>query len=245
MSRLVKMVTFLGLFAQIDFLQWLTSVWSTITDLWSKNPQAIIAIIALGVSLSAVYFQRRTVNTQENNSKHQRLIEVYNLNNDVENREARKNIYKAYKIYKSRYYKDGEKIGGKTYTAKYQKELIDKKYDNIFSDPKVLAELGEAKTKTIQQDVERVRATLDHIGALFNNKLIPKEALMKAMWGVVIYCWDALEHQIYIERDVRRTKDYMTNFQDFYTEIENYVKRKKMDRVRLEDTDLDEVWRNP
>ena len=55
-------------FAQIDLLQWLTSAWSTITDLWLKNPQAIIAIIALAVSLSAVYFQRRTVNTQENNS---------------------------------------------------------------------------------------------------------------------------------------------------------------------------------
>jgi hypothetical protein len=58
------MLTFLALFAQVDVLQWLTSAWSTTTDLWSKNPQAIIAIIALAVSLSAVYFQR-TVNTQE------------------------------------------------------------------------------------------------------------------------------------------------------------------------------------
>lgn len=213
--------------------------------MWSRKPEIIIAIIALAVSLSTVYFQKRTVNTHDINSKYQRLIEVYSLNNDVENREARKNIYKAYQIYKTRYYMDGKKVGGKTYTGKYVKELIDKKYDNIFSDPKVLAELWQEKTKTIQQDVERVRATLDHIGALFNNRLIPEEALMKALWGVVIYCWDALEHHIYIERDVRRTKDYMTNFQDFYTQIEDYIKRKKMDRVWLEDTDMDEIWKNP
>jgi hypothetical protein len=56
---------------------------------------------------------------------------------------------------------------------------------------------------------------------------------------------DALEHHIYIERDVRRTLDYMTNFEDFYTKIEDYVKRKNMDRVRLEDTDMDEIWKNP
>src|SRR6266498_1100790 len=136
--------------AQVNMNESLTYIWSTITDLWSKNPLVIIAIIALAVSLGTVYFQKRTVDTHETNSKYQRLIEVYSLNNDVDNREARKNIYKAYKIYKTRYYKDGKKVGGKTYTAKYVKELLGNSYDNIFSDPKVLAELGEEKTKTIQ-----------------------------------------------------------------------------------------------
>jgi len=222
----------------------LNNIWTRITELWLDNPEALIAIIALGVSIFTIYFQSRTVKSQEMHTRFQRLIEVYNLTNDPEHRESRKNIYKAYKIYKAEHYKDGKKIGGKTYTARYVKELLGKNYDNIFSDPIVLDKLGVEKSKTIQQDVERVRATFDHIGALFNNKLIPEETLLKAMWGVGIYCWDALENHINIERDARKTMDYTNNFQDFYKQIEDYVKREKKVRVSLEDTNLDEIWTN-
>jgi hypothetical protein len=81
-------------------------------------------------------------------------------------------------------------------------------FDKIFSDPIVLNKLNLQERQHIRRDVELVRATLDNIGALFDTKLIPEDTLLKAMWGVVIYCWDCLEHHINIERDVRKTLDY-------------------------------------
>lgn len=84
---------------------------------------------------------------------------------------------------------------------------------------------------------------MDSIGALFDSKLIAEETLLKAMWGVVMYCWECLEHHIKIERDVRKTLDYMNNFENFYNKREGNVKEKGMRRVMLEETDEEVVWK--
>jgi len=78
-----------------------------------------------------------------------------------------------------------------------------------------------------------VRATLDNVGTLFNEDLIPEEPLLQEMWGVGIYCWDALKDQINIERDKRQTMYYMDNFEAFYKRIEQYISEKKLKRVTL------------
>jgi len=67
----------------------------------------------------------------------------------------------------------------------------------------------------LQQDVERVRSTFDHIGALYNSNLIPKDLLLKTLWGTARVCWICLAQNIFIERDKRGTEFYMNNFEDF------------------------------
>lgn len=171
----------------------------------------IISAIGIGIAL---YLSHRGVSIQETTSKQERLIEIYKLTNNPDHREARANVYKAFKIYKKEHYVNGKKKSGKTYTAQYLEELKGKQFDNIFSDPKVLGKLSDEERTRIKKDVELVRASFDNIGARFNSKLIPEEALLKAMWGVTLHCWDSLEHHINIERDVRKTLHYMIYFEE-------------------------------
>jgi hypothetical protein len=51
-------------------------------------------------------------------------------------------------------------------------------YEDIFTDPIVTT-----KHSKIQEDVERVRATFDRIGSLFDIGLIPETPLLKGLWG--------------------------------------------------------------
>ena len=71
----------------------LFDIWPAITDFWLKHPDVVIATLALGVSIATVILttriQKRTIDIHETNSKHQRLIEVFSLNNNHNNREAR------------------------------------------------------------------------------------------------------------------------------------------------------------
>lgn len=148
--------------------------------------------------------QKRLVETQDLRSRHQRLtvLKIEKL--------ARTSMMLM--IYKIEHYRGDKNITGKRYLAKNLDELSGKVFDDIFTDPRVLDKLGLDKANTIHRDVERIRATFDQIGALFNFGLVPEDTLLKSMWGVGIYCWDALEHHIYIERDKRKTMYYMNNF---------------------------------
>src|SRR4029078_13527826 len=124
------------------------------------------------------------------------------------------------------YYNDGLKMGGKTYWAENLTSLKGKAFLDIFRDPLVLNEVNMKKSE-LQQSVETVRATFDEIGAMFASKLIPKDALLKALWGTGRVCWICLAQNIFIERDKRGTEFYMRNFQEFFNEIEKYRNRHR------------------
>ena len=66
-----------------------------------------------------------------------------------------------------------------------------------------------------------------NIGSLFGHNLIPEEPLLEAMWGSGRVCWICLKDNIMIERDKRKVKRYMDNFQKFMVEIEYYRCRQK------------------
>ena len=176
-------------------------------------------IVALLVSLISFLSQRR-------HSNYQRLIEVYKMINDFEQREARKNVYRAFRIYMERHYENGLKIGGKTYFVRNLTEHIGTTFLDIFRDPLVLQEM-KLEEFELQQDVEAVRAMFDHIGALFASNLIPKKPLLKSLWGAGRVCWISLAQNILIERDKRGTEFYMNNFEDFFHGIEKYRDRHK------------------
>jgi serine phosphatase RsbU (regulator of sigma subunit) len=71
---------------------------------WAQTITAGGVIGALLISFFSFISQRR-------HSNYERLVEVYKMINDFEQREARKSIYRAYRIYTERYYNDGLKIG--------------------------------------------------------------------------------------------------------------------------------------
>jgi hypothetical protein len=185
---------------------------------------ASIAGVALAVSITFGWMQNRHGNFQ-------RLMEVYKMINDPVEREARKNIYKAYRVYYSRY---NEEWNGdlehewKTYESVNIKRGT--QYADIFSDTEVLDELSINQDKMIQ-DVEMVRATFDHIGTLFNNNLIPKEPLLEALWGTARVCWICLEDNIMIERDKRGTEYYMVYFKYLVDRIEEHRIKKGLEPV--------------
>lgn len=191
----------------------LMDIFSIIRD-YAQTITAGGVIAALLISFFSFLSQRR-------HSNYQRLIEVYKMINDFEQREARKSVYKAFRIYMERHYKNGLKIGGKMYFAEKLTHFKDKAFLDIFRDPVVLHEM-KVKEFELQQDVEAVRATFDHIGALFASNLIPKKPLLKALWGTARVCWICLAQNISIERDERGTEFYMNNFEDFFNEIEKY-----------------------
>jgi hypothetical protein len=173
-------------------------------------------------------------------SKFQRLADVYKLTNTPELREARKNIFNAFKIYKNKHYSEDKTLKstsynktGKTYTAINLQELKGRNFDDIYTDPFTLEQLDDKKRNSLQPDIELVRATLDNIGTLFNQHLIPEEPLLQETWGVGVYCWDALKDQISIERDKRQTMYYMDNFESFYKKIEEYISKNNLKRVTL------------
>lgn len=193
-------------------------IFSIIRD-YAQTITAGGVIAALLISLSSFLSQRR-------HSNYQRLIEVYKMINDFEQREARKSVYKAFGIYMEHHYKKGFKIGGKMYWAKNLATFRGEVFLDIFRDPVVLREM-KLEEFELQQDVEAVRTTFDHIGALFASNLIPKKALLKALWGTGRVCWICLAQNIFIERDKRETEFYMNNFEDLFNEIEKYRDRHK------------------
>jgi hypothetical protein len=62
---------------------------------------------------------------------------------------------------------------------------------------------------------------------MFASKVIPKDAILKALWGTGRVCWICLAQNILIEQDKRGTEFYMRNFQDFFNEIEKYRYRHR------------------
>jgi len=204
-------------------------------------------VIALAVSIITLWKGNRDSNelrrVQEETiqqSKFQRLADVYKLTNNRKLREARKNIFNAYNFYMKKHYTSPGTLNyisynktGKTYTAVNLENLKGMKFDDIYTDPPTLEHLDEKKRNRLQKDIELVRATLDNIGTLFNQDLIPEEALLQETWGVGIYCWDALKDQISIERDKRGTMYYMDNFEIFYKKTEEYISKKRLPRVKL------------
>jgi hypothetical protein len=192
--------------------------WSFVRD-YAQTITASGVILALFISIFILISHRK-------HSKFQTLMEVYKLVNTFEEREARKNVYEAFRIYMEHYYKKGMKIGGKMYFSKNLRRFKGEAFLDIFRDPVVLEEM---KTKGIglQQDVERVRSTFDHIGALYNSNLIPKDPLLKALWGTGRVCWICLAQNIFIERDKMGTEFYMNNFEEFFHEIEKYRNRHR------------------
>ena len=174
----------------------------------------IASIIAGGLIVSSISYL-----SQRNHSKYQRLYEVYKMTNDFDERESRKNIYEAYRIYKNEFGVGDKSAGGEKYVSK--NIYKNRKFDDIFRDPLVIQQLG-FKGENLLQDVERVRATFDNIGSLFGQNLIPDNALLGALWGTGRVCWICLEANIMIERDKRKTKFYMNNFEIFYNKIEKY-----------------------
>jgi len=193
-------------------------IFSIIKD-YAQTITASGVIVALLISLFTFLSQRK-------HSNYQRLIEVYKLVNNFEEREARKNVYEAFRIYMEHHYKKGFKIGGKMYFSKNLRKFKGEAFLDIFRDPLVLEEM-KIKEFELQQDVERVRATFDHIGALFQSNLIPKDPLLKTLWGTCRVCWICLAQNIFIERDKRGTEFYMNNFEDFFKEIEKYRNRHR------------------
>jgi hypothetical protein len=184
--------------------------------------QTITAIGVIGALIVSFY----TYHNHGRDSKFQRLIEVYKLVNTFEEREARKNVYEAFRIYMEHHYKKGMKIGGKMHFSKNLRRFKGEAFLDIFRDPLVLEEM-KIKEFELQQDVERVRTTFDHIGALFESNLIPKDPLLKTLWGTGRVCWICLAQNIYIERDKRGTEFYMDNFEDFFYQIEKYRNRQR------------------
>ena len=196
----------------------MTDIFSIIND-YAQTITAAGVIAALLISFVGFISQRR-----QNN--YERLVEVLKMINDFEQREARKSVYTAFRIYIERYYNDGLKIGGKTYFAEKLPAYKGKVFLDVFRDPEVLSEM-QLKENELQQDVEAVRAMFDHIGALFATNTIPKKPLLKALWGTGRMCWICLAQNIFIERDKRETQFYMTNFQHFFDEIEKYRNNNK------------------
>jgi len=184
--------------------------------------QIITAIGVIGALIVSFY----TYHNHGRDSKFQRLIEVYKLVNTFEEREARKNIYEAFRIYMEHHYKKGMKIGGKMHFSKNLGRFKGEAFLDIFRDPLVLAAMN-MKEIELQQDVERVRATFDHIGTVFESNLIPKDPLLKTLWGTGRVCWICLAQNIYIERDKKGTEFYMGNFEDFFYQIEKYRNRQR------------------
>jgi hypothetical protein len=193
-------------------------IFSIIKD-YAQTITAGGVIVALLISLFNFLSQRK-------HSNYQRLIEVYKLVNNFEEREARKNVYEAFRIYMEHHYKKGFKIGGKMYFSKNLRKFKGEAFLDIFRDPLVLEEM-KIKEFELQQDVERVRATFDHIGAMFQSNLIPKDPLLKTLWGTCRVCWICLAQNIFIERDKRETEFYLNNFEDFFKEIEKYRNRHR------------------
>ena len=193
-------------------------IFSIIKD-YAQTITAGGVIVALLISLFTFLSQRK-------HSNYQRLIEVYKLVNNFEEREARKNVYEAFRIYMEHHYKKGFKIGGKMYFSKNLRKFKGEAFLDIFRDPLVLEEM-KIKEFELQQDLERVRATFDHIGALFQSNLIPKDPLLKTLWGTCRVCWICLAQNIFIERDKRGTEFYMNNFEVFFKEIEKYRNRHR------------------
>jgi hypothetical protein len=193
-------------------------IFSIIKD-YAQTITAGGVIVALLISLFTFLSQRK-------HSNYQRLIEVYKLVNNFEEREARKNVYEAFRIYMEHHYKKGFKIGGKMYFSKNLRKFKGEAFLDIFRDPLVLEEM-KIKEFELQQDVERVRATFDQIGAMFQSNLIPKDPLLKTLWGTCRVCWICLAQNIFIERDKRETEFYLNNFEDFFKEIEKYRNRHR------------------
>lgn len=83
-----NIVAMLGMVGALDFSSY---------NVWKGNRDANAARITLDESIKAqnalLETQERLVKTQDIRSRHQRLIEVYRLTNNVKNRQARKNIY--------------------------------------------------------------------------------------------------------------------------------------------------------
>jgi len=84
--------------------------WSLIRD-YAQTITAGGVILALSISIFTLISSRKQ-------SKFQTLMEVYKLVNSFEEREARKNVYEAFRIYMKHHYKKGIKIGGKIYFPK-------------------------------------------------------------------------------------------------------------------------------
>jgi hypothetical protein len=194
-------------------------------DFWSFVRDYAQTITAGGV-IVALFISFYTLLSQRKHSKYQRLIEVYKLVNTFEEREARKNVYEAFRIYMEHHYRKGIKIGGKMYFSKNLRRFKGEAFIDIFRDPVVLEEM-KVKGIGLQQDAERVRSTFDHIGVLYNSNLVPKEPLLKALWGTGRVCWICLAQNIFIERDKMENESYMNNFEDFFYEIEKYRNRQR------------------
>lgn len=167
--------------------------------------------------------QKQSFIDQKQFSDYERLIEVYAVFNNQQEREARKNIYRAYGLYRA-YYSGSKTSQKKMYKPKHFTQ--EGQYEDIFTDPVVTS-----KYNNIYEDVERVRATFNHVGSLLKGKLIQEEPLMNGLWHTGRVCWICLEQNIMIERDQRKTKSYMESFQYFYEIVETYRKKKNLDEV--------------
>jgi hypothetical protein len=194
-------------------------------DFWSLVKDYALTITAFGV-IVAIFISLFTLISQKRYNNYQRLIEIFAMDNTIEEREARKNVYDAFRIYMERHYKNGLKISGKMYFAKNLVKFKGDAFLDIFRDPVVLDEL-KIREFELQQDVERVRVTFDHIGALFAIDLIDKVLVLNALWGTGRVCWICLAQNIFIERDKRQTEFYLNNFESFFYEIEKYRNRHR------------------
>jgi hypothetical protein len=194
-------------------------------DFWSLVKDYALTITAFGV-IVAIFISLFTLISQKRYNNYQRLIEIFAMDNTIEEREARKNVYDAFRIYMERHYKNGLKISGKMYFAKNLVKFKGVAFLDIFRDPVVLDEL-KIREFELQQDVERVRVTFDHIGALFAIDLIDKVLVLNALWGTGRVCWICLAQNIFIERDKRQTEFYLNNFESFFYEIEKYRNRHR------------------
>ena len=194
-------------------------------DFWSLVKDYALTTTAFGV-IVALFISLYTLITLKRHNNYQKLIEIYAMVNTIEEREARKNVYDAFRIYMERHYKNGLKISGKMYFAKNLVKFKGDAFLDIFRDPVVLDEL-KIREFELQQDVERVRVTFDHIGALFASDLIDKELVLNALWGTGRVCWICLAQNIFIERDKRQTEFYLNNFENFFYEIEKYRNRHR------------------
>jgi len=137
--------------------------------------------------------QKQSFLDQKQFSDYERLIEVYQVFNNDQEREARKHIYRAYGLYHAHY------SGTKTSQKKMYKPARftqEGPYEDIFTDPVVTS-----KYNNIYEDVERVRATFNHVGSLLEGKLIQEEPLMNGLWHTGRVCWICLQQNIMIERD--------------------------------------------
>jgi ribosomal protein L40E len=150
----------------------------------------------------------------------QRRIKVIN---SYEERQARKNIYRAYGLYHEYYSSKGKQKN--VYTPINFKRS--KQYDDIFTDPIVTS-----KYNNIYENVERVRATFNHVGSLLEAGLIQKEPLMNGLWHTGRVCWICLKDNIVIERDKRNTESYMSSFERFNEMAEQYRIEHNLDDVQ-------------